>query len=100
LTLTHLCVLVNCRPDLEQITKAAHSLPKGEYKNGLLIATFMYHMVPKTKENRNQNKMTKTAFLEKAISHTHVFDWFCCFKEGCIPTKSVKVFWMCFIEQK
>lgn len=60
----------------------------------------MYHMVPKTQENRNQNKMTKTAFLEKAISPKQVFDWFCCFKEGCISTKSVKVFWMYSIQQK
>jgi len=54
--------------------KTAHSLPKGEYKDGLLTAMFMYHMVPKTQENRNQNKMTKTAFLEKVISRTQVFD--------------------------
>jgi hypothetical protein len=39
----------------------AHSLPKGEYKDGLLIR----NIVPKTQENITQNKMTKTAFFRK-----------------------------------
>jgi hypothetical protein len=57
--------------------------------------------VPKTQENKNQNKMKKkTTFLEKAISRTQVFDWFCCFKEGCISTKSVEMFWMYSSQQK
>ena len=44
--------------------------------------------------------MMKIVFLERAISRTQVFDWICCFREGCISTKSIKVFWMYSTEQK
>jgi hypothetical protein len=43
----------------------AHSLQKGEYKDGSLIAMFVYHNVPKAQENITQNKMTNTAFFRK-----------------------------------